>query len=459
VSRSKLSTRLYRRVLLLIAVTGMAMGLILYIVARNEIARTSDAQLVNASRLLYMMMQDDIPAQLINVENDRSLSSHGPLSPKEKIAFQATYDWCMFTVLLNGRPIAQSGWGAPIRSIPRTPGFRDFNAMGDSWRSYGLSAHQGKLLIVVAERNALGEFSIIPVIRRLTLPLVLLIAAGMLMLWWMLRKSLSEVDRLISTIYRRNLTDLTLLEPSEWSLDLEPLIIALNKLFVRLGEAYEQEQAVTDDVAHELRTPLAVIRTQAQLLQKSAPDILKYDTTRLINSVDRANCLIGGMLTLARLNATAIASRLVDVHAIVADVVAGAMISVPDLAMDFTVSPDHIVRWQCDVEALTLALSAVIDNAINHARAGGSIDIVIAPSREELTIMVSDRGPGIDELDRERLLQRFERGRSTSSGSGLGLSIAVKAMALGKGAVFLSNREDGQGLSVTLTLPIDHRVQ
>ena len=437
---------------------GMAMGLILYTVARHEIAKTADAQLVNASRLLYMMMEDDLPAQLLSARNDTSSRSlHGPLSRLEKTAFQATYDWCMFTVLWDGRPIARSGWGAPIRSIPRHAGLHNFSAMEDSWRSYGLSAHDGRLLIVVAERNPLGEFSIIPVLRRLALPLGLLIAAGMLMLWGTLRASLSEVNRLTSTIYRRNLTDLTLLQPSEWSLDLEPLIIALNKLFVRLGEAYEQEQSVTDDVAHELRTPLAAIRAQAQLLNRSVPESLRWDTSRLISSVDRANCLIAGMLTLARLNATAVASRSVDVNAVVADVVADAIISVPDLAMEFTVIPDYVVRWRCDAEALTMALSAVIDNAINHAHNGGTIEIAIVPSMEDLTITISDRGPGIDMLDHNRLLQRFERGRSTSSGSGLGLSIAIKAMALGRGTVRLVNREESPGLSVILTLPVDRR--
>jgi len=457
-TRSTLSTRLYRRILLLIALTGLAMGLILYTAARHEVAKTADAQLVNASLLLYMMMEKDLPAQVLGTHNTTSSQGlDGPLSPQEKSAFQATYDWCMFTVLWDGRPIARSGWGAPIQSIPRQPGLRDFSAMGDSWRSYGLSAHDGRLLIVVAERNPLGEFSIIPVLRRLALPLGLLIAVGMLMLWRTLRTSLSEVNRLISTIYRRNLTDLTLLEPSEWSLDLEPLIIALNKLFVRLGNAYEQEQSVTDDVAHELRTPLSSIRAQVQLLNRSVPESLKDDTDRLVNSVDRANCLITGMLTLARLNATTFASRSVDVHAVVADVVADAIMNVPNLAMEFTVIPDHVVRWRCDPEALTMALSAVIDNAINHAYNGGTIEVAIVPSMEDLTITISDRGPGIEMLDHDRLLQRFERGRSTSSGSGLGLSIATKAMALGEGTVRLANREDSPGLSVILTLPVDRK--
>lgn len=125
--------------------------------------------------------------------------------------------------------------------------------------------------------------------------------------------------------------------------------------------------------------------------------------------------------------------------------------------MEFTVIPDHVVRWRCDAEALTMALSAVIDNAIKHAYDGGTIEVAIMPSMENLTITVSDRGPGIDMLDHNRLLQRFERGRSTSSGSGLGLSIAIKAMALGKGTVRLANREDSLGLSVILTLPVDRR--
>ncbi|KPH63641.1 HAMP domain-containing sensor histidine kinase [Novosphingobium sp. ST904] len=451
--RSSLSTRLYRRVLLLLALTGLGMGTVIYTVANREIGRASDAQLVNASRLLYMMMQDELTAGVLAARGTGLADDDPLLSPEERKAFHASYDWCMFAVFWDGRPVAQSGWGAPVSQVPRAAGLHDFTAVGDRWRSYGLPGRDPRLLVVVAERDAMREFSMVPVLRKLALPLILLIGAGMVVLWWTLRKSLSEVERLASTLNARSLADLTPLVPDDWSRDLGPLIIALNKLFSRLDQAYELEQAFTDDVAHELRTPLAAIRAQAQILRKTAPAELRDDTRRLLGVVDRANDLIDGMLTLARLNATAVSSRSVDVHALVADVVAETLLHLPADAMEFTVTPDHIVRWRCDAASLQIALSAVIENGVRHARDGGQIDIAIVRGADRLVVTVGDRGDGVPAADRERLLRRFERGSSAFPGSGLGLSIAVKAMNLAGGSIRLEDRQDGPGLLVILTLP------
>lgn len=451
--RGSLSTRLYRRVLILLALTGLGMGAILYTVANREIGRASDAQLVNASRMLYMLMQDDLAPALITAHGPGHSDMDPLLSGEDRQAFQASYDWCMFVVFWDGKPIAQSGWGAPVKLVPRHIGLHDFMAANDQWRSYGLRGHDPRLVVVVAERDAMREFSILPIMRQLALPMLALLAAGMIVLWWTLRKSLSEVERLASTLNARSLSDLTPLAPFDWSRDLGPLIIALNKLFARLGQAYELEQAFTDDVAHELRTPLAAMRAQAQLVRKLAPTLLVEDVGRLVAMVDRANDLIDGMLTLARLNATPVSSRSVDVHALVGDVVAEAAVRLPADAMEFTVTPDHIVRWRCDPAALQIALSAVIDNATCHARTGGHVDIAIVRNAERLTITVGDRGHGVPVADRERLLSRFERGADATLGSGLGLSIASKAITLSGGSIRLDNRQDGPGLLVILTLP------
>ncbi|MBO9725120.1 MAG: HAMP domain-containing histidine kinase [Novosphingobium sp.] len=454
--RSSLSIRLYRRVLILLALTGLGMGAILYVVANREIGRASDAQLVNASRLLYMMMQDDLTAGVL-VARGKNLpldeAADPLLSNQERKAFHASYDWCMFAVFWDGKPVAQSGWGAPVSLVPRQPGLHDFKAVGDSWRSYGLPGRDPRLLVVVAERDAMREFSMVPVLRKLALPLLLLIAASMVVLWWTLRKSLSEVERLATTLNARSLADLTPLVRGEWSRDLGPLIVALNKLFVRLDQAYELEQAFTDDVAHELRTPLAAIRAQAQLLRKTSPAPQQEEAGRLLAVVDRAGDLIDGMLTLARLNATSVSTRSVDVHALVADVVAETLLRLPPDAMEFSVTPDHIVRWRCDPSSLQIALSAVIGNATVHARQGGQVDIAVVRSSDRLAITVADRGRGVDAADRDRLLRRFERGTANCAGSGLGLSIAVKAMTLAGGTIRLENRQDGPGLLVVLSLP------
>jgi signal transduction histidine kinase len=275
----------------------------------------------------------------------------------------------------------------------------------------------------------------------------------MVVLWWTLRTSLSKVELLASTLGARSLSDLEPLSVLEWPRDLEPLIVALNKLFARLEGAYELEQAFTDDVAHELRTPLAAIRAQAQLVRKISPSGLGDDVRRLVGMVDRANALIDGMMTLARLNSTSVSSRSVDVHALVAEVVAEALLNLPADAVEFTVLPDHVVRWRCDAALVQIALSAVIANAIQHAGKGRHIDIAVVRNADRLVVTIGDRGDGVPPAERERLMRRFEHGPSASSGSGLGLSIVSKVMTLLGGTIRLDARPDGPGLLVILTLP------
>ncbi len=448
--RSSLSARLYRRILLLLAGAGFCMGAMLYIVANREISQASDAQLVNASRLLYMLMQDELPA--LRPGQGLAEGDEGPLSSDERRAFHASYDWCMFIVVWDQHIIAQSGWGAPTRHVPQKPGLHDFEASGDQWRSYGLTGEDPRLLIIVAERDATREFSVVPVMRKLALPFFGLIGVGALLLWLTLRTGLSDVERLRKTLENRSLADLSPLDPKAWASDFGPLIIALNRLFERLGQGYEKEQAFTDDVAHELRTPVAAIRAQAQLLARAAPAHLRDEADRLIAIVDRANDLVDGMLMLARLDATSASVRSVDVHELVADVVAEVMLRLPPDMIDFQVTPGHVVRWRCDPALLKIAVSAITDNAVHHAAEGRLVEIDLQRRDDRLDVVIMDRGKGIGAADRSRLLKRFERGNLAVTGSGLGLSIAVKAIALMGGSIRLEDRTDGNGLQVRLSL-------
>ncbi len=452
-TRSSLSRLLYRRVLLLLALTGLALGAILYNFAQREIGIATDAQLVNAAHLLERMMQDELTSGVL-VQQDQVIAANGDplISPEDAQAFQASYDSCMFIVFWKGRVVTQSGVGGPLRNVPRETGLHSFTALGGKWRSFGLEGTTPGLLIVVAQRGDMREFSIPRMLGELAIPLVGLMLASTMVLWWTLHKGFAKVESLASTLNARSLSDLAPLIPGEWPSDFGPIITSLNRLFDRLGGAYELEQTFTDDVAHELRTPLAAIRAQAQMVHKLGSAVTHQDLDRLVAMVDRAHKLIEGMLVLARLNATALALRSIDVHALVADVVADALMALPADAMECSVTPEHVVRWTCDAALLQIALAAVIGNATRHARDGGRLDIALMRGEDRLVVTVADRGPGIPRAERERMTRRFEHGSLATSGSGLGLSIASKALGLLGGALWLKDRPDGTGLLVVMSI-------
>ena len=452
--RRSLAAALYRRILLLLAIAGLAMAGILYMVAVREVRLAADHQLINASRMLFVLMREELDEE--RREPDRSTPPDATpplLSAEDREAFRTNPDWGMFVVFRRGVPIAQSQDHGETRPIPMRAGFQNFKAGGTSWRSYGLPVPEYDVLVVVAERSAAHDLAFMPIARRLALPLVVLVIGSAGLLWLALRRSLSEIRRLGADLRARGFADLAPLNREEWPDDLAPVVLSLNRLFARLDHAFELEQAFTDDVAHQLRTPLAAIRVQAQLLRKMAAPDLHPETDQLMAAVDRANDLVSGMLTLARLDATAIERVPTDVCALVADLVAEQVLQLPAQSVAFSVSPDVPVVFETDPAPLKIILSALIENAVRHAGSGGQIAIAITDHGADLHIAVADRGPGIPPEDRERLLRRFERGSPHAPGSGLGLSIAARATTILGGTVGLDGRGDGPGLVVTVRIP------
>ncbi|HWJ70627.1 MAG TPA: HAMP domain-containing sensor histidine kinase [Sphingobium sp.] len=424
----------------------------LYLTVRREVAIAADHQLATASQLLYTLMQEELAAGVAAPKAKPQHITEPLLSQEDRQAFRAASDARMFAIFRDGVAIARSQQGPPTSAIPRQRGFRDFPAPDGIWRSYGLMIPRHDLLIVVAERHSVRDLALTPVVRRLTLPFLLLLAGGAALLWFAMRRGVSEIHRLGADLTERTVQDLTALDETRWPRDLAPLIQSLNKLFARLEQAFDLEQAFTDDVAHQLRTPLAAIRIQAQMIRNTAPPDLHGDINQLIALADRTNRLIGGMLTLARLNATAVQREIIDLHPVIADIVAEQMTGMLPERMAFSVRPEASVNWTTDTALLKIALAAIIENAATHARSGGRVDIHLDRTETALAITIRDCGPGVPLQDRTRLLRRFERGSPNVPGSGLGLSIAARAVAILGGEIFLGEHPDGPGLVVILRL-------
>ncbi|MGC4252738.1 MAG: ATP-binding protein [Sphingobium sp.] len=458
-SQSSLAGALYRRVMILLVVIGMTMAAILYAVAQKEVRQAADHQLVNATQMLYILMREELAAGIADSSVDDEPAALPPLlSAEDREVFRTNPDWGMFAVFRQGTLIGRSRSGPASKLVPLQPGFHDFSAPDGTWRSYGLLVPEKAVLVVVAERHAARDLAFAPVARRLALPLLLMVAASAGLVWLAMRRGLREIRRLGAELRARRVADLTPLAKGEWPRDFEPLILSLNSLFARLDQAFELEQAFTDDVAHQLRTPLAAIRAQAQLLRKMASPDLRHEADQLMAAVDRANDLVGGMLTLARLDATAIERIPVDIGALVADLVADQLRQWPPEDIVFSVSPDRPVLFDTDPSLLKISLAAVIENAARHAATGGHVDIAYEITGAGLEIRVADHGPGIPSKDRQRLLQRFERGASDMPGSGLGLSIAARATSILNGDILLDDAPGGPGLLVTIRIASKDRL-
>ncbi len=222
--------------------------------------------------------------------------------------------------------------------------------------------------------------------------------------------------------------------------EVRPLIDRLNRLFADIERALENERRFTADAAHELRTPLAALKAQAQVALGTAIDAERDHALRqIVAGCDRSAHLVEQMLTLARLDAPHGAARAeVDLRALAADVLAdfageaiakGSALSLEDGATT-PVGGDPLL--------LAVALRNLVANALRHTPHGGRVSVSISRDADRALLVVADDGPGIPEAERDAVLQRFRRGSgATATGSGLGLSIVQRIAELHGGELRL----------------------
>jgi two-component system sensor histidine kinase QseC len=229
------------------------------------------------------------------------------------------------------------------------------------------------------------------------------------------------------------------------------LVISLNSLFDQLQVALELERQFTDDAAHELRTPLAALKTQAQVSLRATNEEERQQALRqVINSVDRATHLIEQMLTLARLDpaATTLVREKVNLHELTAEVVAQLVpIALKkNIEIEITGEEDAVVL--VEPVSVSILIRNLVDNAIRYTPVEGIVELSITQqSTHQVILAVKDSGPGIAPELQGRVFDRFFRVTGNSSpGCGLGLSIVQRVADLNNLMVDLQNKENAPGL-------------
>jgi signal transduction histidine kinase len=227
--------------------------------------------------------------------------------------------------------------------------------------------------------------------------------------------------------------------------EVSPLVRAVNSALDRLDEGIQQQREFTANAAHQLRTPLAVIAANLDLMEdKAAAAKLRYD-------VDLMSRIIGQLLLVARLESLNL--RLddqVELCAVVREAAENlgplAISSRKTLEVDEPASPVFV---RGNTHAVAAAVSNLIENALNHSPVGGAVRILVT---NDPSIEVLDSGPGVPPDLRERIFERFWRGETSREGAGLGLAIVRRIMRTLQGDVSVSNAPGG-GARFSLNFP------
>ncbi|VTU28433.1 Sensor protein QseC [Variovorax sp. RA8] len=335
-------------------------------------------------------------------------------------------------------------------------GFSNVKARGTTYRVYSLQARS--LVIQVAQDMAARRHMAGTLALRTVGPIALAAPLLMLVVWWVVSRSLAPVARVRGQVAARQADDLSPVSESGLPEEVRPLVHELNLLFDRVRQAFEAQRHFVADAAHELRSPLAALKLQVQGLQR-APDEATRElaVNRLAAGIDRATRLVEQMLALARQEASAAAGtppEAVELQEVARLALSDAIAAAQARRIDIGIASAHAARVQGRPEALRTLLRNLLDNAVKYTPEGGRVDIRIGQQEGGAELVVEDSGPGLPAEERERVLDRFYRaGESQAPGSGLGLAI-VKSIADQHGAALEIGRSESLGgLRVRLHFP------
>jgi two-component system sensor histidine kinase TctE len=330
--------------------------------------------------------------------------------------------------------------------------------------SWGEPAQSQTMLVQIAKSRVSRDALAGRILGDIALPLVLLVLAMSLIVWMSLRAGLAPLARLQQAVRDRPAGDLAPIRLGQVPEEIEVLNTALNGLLTRVQESVAGQRRFISDAAHQLRTPLAGLKSQTELALKATADPeLKARLQRVHESATRSAHLVNQLLTLARAepdSANVIGRSRFDLRRLVseltAEMVPRALQAGVDLGLaEVADSDEPIVPITLMGNALLMreAVFNVIDNAIRYAGAGSEVTVSVDSDDAHMFVRVDDTGPGVDEAHHEAVFQRFFRATHEGTGCGLGLAIVKEIVERHGGSVSLTSREP-QGLRVTLAFPL-----
>lgn len=351
--------------------------------------------------------------------------------------------------------------------------YRDASIEGEPIRvasiKYQLPANPGTYLYIQVAETLHGREQIADeiLIGTLTTQFVIVTLSGLVVLFGV-RRGLRPLNNLRDAVASRTPVDLGPIAVEDVPKEVRPLVTAINELLQRLQDDMQSQRRFVANAAHQLRTPIAGLKTQTELaLRQNDPADVQHALSLIRTGAERAARLANQLLALARSEPGAANTELfqqVDLNVVAREAtkefVPEAIRKNIDLGFEGTTQPVHVLGDQSSLHELAANL---IDNAVLYTPAGGHVTVRIEPGRRDngvgksAELIIEDDGPGIPAEERERIFERFYRisDRSASaSGSGLGLAIVREIANIHRAEVIVGDGPGGHGASVRIVFPL-----
>ena len=413
-------------------------------VSERAINTLRDGQMQQEARFLSLLARHEaLEGELVgNINPEDSRSLRGYLGAKTG-----------FRIWSGDVVVAQSSPATGLPPLVPRPGFTLWTVAGESWRTFALHDPDSPMVVEINELMAVRSAMNRQIVYSLALPLAALILLVAGIAYAQVAAALRPMQRITADLDSRGADDLRPLAGHRIPSEIAPLFEAFNRLLDRLGRTLQREREFSQNAAHELRTPLAVLKTRAQIAARD----LAGDPTRhgqfdqLVAATDRATGVIDQLLILNRLDSAAATD--IDLSRLIADICRDVAPEALARSQDFgaEIAPGVTISGQPD--ALAMMLRNLVENAIRHTPPHGSITITLASSPgDAVEIHVCDSGPGIPAAEREAVFDRFVRLDTATPGSGLGLAIVRRIVEQHGGRISLSDHLP-HGLDVRVVMP------
>jgi two-component system sensor histidine kinase QseC len=439
-----LQGRLLAWVLGVVSVVWLSTIVLTWFDVRHELDELLDGHLAQAAALLVVQ-------QMPEIDDDHGIDAPALHRYAPKVAFQVFHEGKLVLRSDNapGRPMVGNANGR------FESGFKTVQIEGATWRVFATHGAERDIRVYVGERLESRASILWAVARSMLWPMLLAMPLLALAAWWAVYRGVAPLRRLGRSLAQRQAHDLQPVTLERAPTEMRPMLDALNGLLQRIGGLLDSERRFTADAAHELRTPIAAIRAQAQVAL-AEPDgaLRRHALLATLEGCDRATRLVEQLLTLSRLEAQdAAVTHRVDLGAIARQVVAELAPKAIGKRQTLAVDAAAPLLVAGDDTLLAVLVRNLVDNAVRYSLPAARVQVHVGATGDAVVLSVEDSGPGLSEADMRRLGERFFRVTgSEESGSGLGWSIARRIAAAHGTTLRVRRSATLGGLVVEVTL-------
>lgn len=440
------STSLRFRLLKVIAIP-LAIGLISiaiasYLSAQHEAEEIYDAQLAHFARVLGLLTKHEIEEGDVS---EKIIRLHDG-------TFNTPYEKDLaYRVWLGGDILLQSDNAFPLGPLTQSRGFTDRIIDGKLWRLFVLK--ESEVSVEVAEDYSARQDLIEKMAVSILLPSLLIIPLLIGAIWCGVRYGVAPLEKLSDLIRSQKPESLRPLSVENKPKEVIPLVEALNRLMLQVEDIIEREKRFTGYAAHELRTPLAALKTQVQVALRSKDPAEQQQLLQdILPGIDRMARLVEQLLTLVRVQKPALTMEKVHLSAIAQQMAKEFELLADKHQQTLIAEIEENITVAGNADMLQILLRNLLDNAIRYSPAGSTVTVFLKQEGDHARLTVRNTGVTLTPEQTERIFDPFYRANHDCQGSGLGLAIVNWIAKQHTTHIAVQSKENATEMVVDLSL-------